>query len=273
MVPCNCKQSKKVYNSVVITSITLCILWHVHAYSWVLIFWCWCIFRWCKFAKKAMTLRRNEHPQQQPHLASFSSGSASAFNSPLPSHNGFSTRTRLRPGGPLNNHYQQDNPQFHRIKNGSLPSFEDIGKLLKCPSTPFLSLYPESNFFSSFQVWKHWVILLHPTCLKRMVNSYWTEDLTLVPSNPTRVLLPLWSSRKQQVVPVPECKCTERVWYIPMPGMPSKPKKLLYNGKTNLYLTLRPKSLYQYTFWKCLVKKAQIVFLSKEPPLRRNLSL
>ena len=100
-----------------------------------------------------MTLRRNEHPQQQPHLASFSSGSASAFNSPLPSHNGFSTRTRLRPGGPMNNHYQQDNPQFHRIKNGSLPSFEDIGK-------PFIPNYSFSlkktmlrnNFFLSFQV-------------------------------------------------------------------------------------------------------------------------
>ena len=233
------------------------------ACSWVLISWCWCNFRWCKFAKKAMTLRRNEHPQQQPHLASFSSGSASAFNSPLPSHNGFSTRTRLRPGGPLNNHYQQDNPQFHRIKNGSLPSFEDIGKLPKCPSTPFLSLYPESNFFSSFQVWKHWPILLHPTCLKQMVNSYWTEDLTLVPSNPTRVLLPLWSSRKQQVVPVPECKCTERVWCTPMPGMPSKPKKLPYNEKSNLYLTFkRPQSLYQYTFWRCLVFQPKLKLYS-----------
>ena len=73
-----------------------------------------------------MTLRRHE---QQPHLSSFSStgsthGSASAFNSPLPSHNGFSTRTRLRPGGPMNH---LDNPQFNRAKNGSLPSFEDIG--------------------------------------------------------------------------------------------------------------------------------------------------
>ena len=121
--------------------------------------------------------------------------------------------------------------------------------------TPFLpQIHAENNSFSSFQVWKHWPILLHPTCLKRMVNSYWTEDLTLVPSNPTRVLLPLWSSRKQQVVPVPECKCTERVWCTPMPGMPSKPKKLPYNEKSNLYLTFkRPQSLYQYTFWRYLL--------------------
>ena len=104
-----------------------------------------------------MTLRRNE---QQPHLAasmaSFSSGSASAFNSPLPSHNGFSTpshngfstRTRLRPGGPtLSSH--QDNPQLflqHTTRNnkiggnfqnnGSLPSFEDIGmKTLAHPTS------------------------------------------------------------------------------------------------------------------------------------------
>ena len=96
-----------------------------------------------------MTLRRNE---QQPHLAasmaSFSSGSASAFNSPLPSHNGFSTRTRLRPGGPtLSSH--QDNPQLflqHTTRNnkiggnfqnnGSLPSFEEIGmKTLAHPTS------------------------------------------------------------------------------------------------------------------------------------------
>lgn len=58
-----------------------------------------------------MTLRRNEHHQP-----------SSAFNSPLPSHNGFSTRTRLRPGGPLPSHF--DNPPSSK---GSLPCFEDIG--------------------------------------------------------------------------------------------------------------------------------------------------
>ena len=97
-----------------------------------------------------MTLRRNE---QQPHLAasmaSFSSGSASAFNSPLPSHNGFSTRTRLRPGGPSSSSQLQDNPQppflHHTTRNkiggnfqnnGSLPSFEEIGmKTLAHPTS------------------------------------------------------------------------------------------------------------------------------------------
>ena len=113
-------------------------------------------FRMCKFAKKAMTLRRNEQPQPSgASMASFSSGSASAFNSPLPSHNGFSTRTRLRPGGPSNspsssNNFQ-DNPQLlflhtttrntNKIggnfqNNGSLPSFEEIGmKTLAHPTS------------------------------------------------------------------------------------------------------------------------------------------
>ena len=101
-----------------------------------------------------MTLRRNEQPQPSgASMASFSSGSASAFNSPLPSHNGFSTRTRLRPGGPSNspsssNNFQ-DNPQppflHHTTRNkiggnfqnnGSLPSFEEIGmKTLAHPTS------------------------------------------------------------------------------------------------------------------------------------------
>ena len=103
-----------------------------------------------------MTLRRNEQPQPSgASMASFSSGSASAFNSPLPSHNGFSTRTRLRPGGPSNspsssNNFQ-DNPQLlflhtttrntNKIggnfqNNGSLPSFEEIGmKTLAHPTS------------------------------------------------------------------------------------------------------------------------------------------
>ena len=110
--------------------------------------------RWCNFAKKAMTLRRNE-----AHL----SGTTSAFSSPLPIHNGFSTRTRLRPGGPHSQQQQQstvsafhDNPTNNSgtacspfragfvsesrpaavlgtsksqstSNNGSLPSFEEIG--------------------------------------------------------------------------------------------------------------------------------------------------
>lgn len=60
-----------------------------------------------------MTLRRSEKPF-----------SASAFSSPVPSHDNFSTRTRLRPGGPtLNptNHFD------NLSRNGSLPSFEGIG--------------------------------------------------------------------------------------------------------------------------------------------------
>ena len=81
-------------------------------------------------------------------MASFSSGSASAFNSPLPSHNGFSTRTRLRPGGPSSSSQLQDNPQpflHHTTRNkiggnfqnnGSLPSFEEIGmKTLAHPTS------------------------------------------------------------------------------------------------------------------------------------------
>ena len=62
--------------------------------------------RLCKFAKKAMTLRRNQE----------------AFT-PSP-HNGFSTRTRLRPGGPPPLH---PNTTFDNPSNGSLPSFEEIG--------------------------------------------------------------------------------------------------------------------------------------------------
>ena len=45
-----------------------------------------------------MTLRRNEGPH--PSSYATSGTSVSAFSSPLPVHNGFSTRTRLRPGGP-----------------------------------------------------------------------------------------------------------------------------------------------------------------------------
>ena len=126
-----------------------------------------------------MTLRRNEHPQQQPHLASFSSGSASAFNSPLPSHNGFSTRTRLRPGGPLNNHYQQDNPQFHRIKNGSLPSFEDIGKLPKCPFTPFSFFFILKIFYTLHFRYEN----IGPSYFIQHVSNEWsilTEQKTLL---------------------------------------------------------------------------------------------
>ena len=86
--------------------------------------------RWCNFAKKAMTLRRNE-----AHL----SGTTSAFSSPLPSHhhyNGFSTRTRLRPGGPVPPPMTTsifDNPEANpssrnkRNNVASLPSFEEIG--------------------------------------------------------------------------------------------------------------------------------------------------
>ncbi len=94
--------------------------------------------RWCKFAKKAMTLRRNNEPNTIQHFASssYATGSSSAFNSPLPSHSGFSTRTRLRPGGPLtqNHHFfqQADNPTSSKSK-GSLPSFEEIGmRTLSC---------------------------------------------------------------------------------------------------------------------------------------------
>ena len=83
-------------------------------------------YRWCKFAKKAMTLRRSgggghNEAGGSPHLSSFS-----AFNSPMPTHQGFSTRTRLRPGGPpINTQPPLDNPKTHStLRNGSL---EEIG--------------------------------------------------------------------------------------------------------------------------------------------------
>ena len=81
-------------------------------------------YRWCKFAKKAsMTLRRNNE------FSSFAcppsvggGGSSSAFSSPVPTHQGFSTRTRLRPGGPPPT---LDNPRStSTLRNGSL---EEIG--------------------------------------------------------------------------------------------------------------------------------------------------
>ena len=57
-----------------------------------------------------MTLRRNEGPQPSTYTIS---GTSSAFSSPLPIHNGFSTRTRLRPGGPQSSQQQQNNASFH----------------------------------------------------------------------------------------------------------------------------------------------------------------
>ena len=72
-----------------------------------------------------MTLRRSGGGHNEvgsPHLSSFS-----AFNSPMPTHNGFSTRTRLRPGGPAPPlpTPNLDNPKTHStLRNGSL---EDIG--------------------------------------------------------------------------------------------------------------------------------------------------
>ena len=57
-----------------------------------------------------MTLRRNEGHQPSTYAIS---GTSSAFSSPLPIHNGFSTRTRLRPGGPQSSQQQQNNASFH----------------------------------------------------------------------------------------------------------------------------------------------------------------
>ena len=55
-------------------------------------------------------------------------GSSSAFSSPVPTHNGFSTRTRLRPGGPaphLDNPRSTSTATTHStLRNGSL---EEIG--------------------------------------------------------------------------------------------------------------------------------------------------
>jgi hypothetical protein len=77
-----------------------------------------------------MTIRRDDQ------LLAYG-GSSSAFSSPIPGghhphQNGFSTRTRLRPGGPTANF---DNPTRSSSsssygttarRNGSLPSFEEI---------------------------------------------------------------------------------------------------------------------------------------------------
>ena len=73
-----------------------------------------------------MTLRhhRNEHLQ----AALSGTTSHSAFSSPMPSHNGFSTRTRLRPGGPLATPTPTSSFDYPEKKNNSsLPSFEEIG--------------------------------------------------------------------------------------------------------------------------------------------------
>ena len=111
-----------------------------------------------------MTLRRNEQSHMSTYgtSAAVATGTSSAFSSPLPIHNGFSTRTRLRPGGPHSQQQQQstvsafhDNPTNNSgttcspfragfvsesrpavvgtsksqstSNNGSLPSFEEIG--------------------------------------------------------------------------------------------------------------------------------------------------
>ena len=60
-----------------------------------------------------MTLRRNEGPH--PSSYATSGTSVSAFSSPLPVHNGFSTRTRLRPGGPQSQSSQQQSSQQSTI--------------------------------------------------------------------------------------------------------------------------------------------------------------
>ena len=149
-----------------------------------------------------MTLRRIEHP----HLASFSSsGSASAFNSPLPSHNGFSTRTRLRPGGPLPP--PQDNPQlytnhdkssqFHRNKNGSLPSFEEIGMKTLAHPTSTTNTQHNGQFLLNRRPYFRYIMPQIYIFGKILVESWEIRGETSV------LLVALWKHLYRKVLP--EC--------------------------------------------------------------------
>ena len=97
-----------------------------------------------------MTLRRSEAQQNSPSIRA----TTSAFNSPLPNHGGFSTRTRLRPGGPANSITSSnfssflDNPSSYNKttpkNHDSLPTFEEFSMKTMNPNQ--LQNSPQHNF-------------------------------------------------------------------------------------------------------------------------------
>ena len=94
-----------------------------------------------------MTLRRNHEFSSFTPASSGLHGSSSAFSSPVPNHNGFSTRTRLRPGGPPPTLDNPRNTTHSTLRNGSL---EEIGmRTLHSPQASNQFLLNRRPYFST----------------------------------------------------------------------------------------------------------------------------